>query len=94
MTTQLSVLVNVICVINISIFIGRASKTHRPRILFCGNKGSGLTSHVAPALLYDLEGFPVHVLDIPVLYGNSTRTPEEACAQVFTPSVIFSTMVR
>ena len=51
-------------------------------MLICGSKGDGHSSHLAPALLYDLEGFPVHVLDVPVLYGTSTRTPEESCTQV------------
>ena len=51
-------------------------------MLLSGGKADGVETHLAPALLYDLEGIPVHVLDIPALYGLSSHTPEEACAQV------------
>ena len=56
--------------------------THRPRILICGAKGQGQSSHLGPAILHTLEKMPVHRLDLPALYSVSTNTPEECCAQV------------
>ncbi|KAL1259935.1 hypothetical protein QQF64_010512 [Cirrhinus molitorella] len=67
----------------------------RPRLLLCGTSGSGQTSHLAPAILHTLEKFTVYTLDVAVLYGVSSATPEEACAQVFcearrtTPSILY-----
>ncbi|CAM4704056.1 unnamed protein product [Leuciscus chuanchicus] len=67
----------------------------RPRLLLCGTSGSGQTSHLAPAILHALEKFTVYTLDIAVLYGVSSATAEEACAQVFcearrtTPSILY-----
>ncbi|XP_067304167.1 ATPase family AAA domain-containing protein 2-like isoform X1 [Pseudorasbora parva] len=69
--------------------------TFRPRLLLCGTSGSGQTSHLAPAILHTLEKFTVYTLDVAVLYGVSSATPEEACAQVFcearrtTPSILY-----
>lgn len=68
---------------------------HRPRLIVCGDSTSGHSSHLTPAILHDMEGIPVHSIDLPALYGVSVRSPEESCAQVFrearrlTPSVIF-----
>ncbi|KAK7804609.1 hypothetical protein U0070_003780 [Myodes glareolus] len=53
-----------------------------PRLLLSGERGSGQTSHLAPALLHTLERFSVHRLDLPALYSVSAKTPEESCAQV------------
>ncbi len=55
---------------------------HRPRVIICGEAGMGQTIHLAPALLHTLEEIPVKVLDLSTLFGISTKTPEEACAQV------------
>ncbi|XP_033644751.1 ATPase family AAA domain-containing protein 2-like isoform X1 [Asterias rubens] len=69
--------------------------THRPRILICGAKGQGQSSHLGPAILHTLEKMPVHRLDLPALYSVSTNTPEECCAQLFrearrtSPSIIY-----
>ncbi|KAM9840773.1 ATPase family AAA domain-containing protein 2B [Aulostomus maculatus] len=69
--------------------------SYRPRLLLAGDPGSGQSSHMAPALLHHLDKLPVHSLDLPTLYSISTKTPEEACAQVFrearrcVPSVVF-----
>jgi len=60
----------------------RESTVYHPRMLICGDKLDEIDTHLAPALLYDLEGIPVHVLDIPSLYGFSSHSPEEACSQV------------
>ena len=57
-------------------------QVHYSRVLLCGPPGMGQTSHLAPALLHALEDFPVRVIDMPTLYGSSTRSPEEACTQV------------
>lgn len=54
----------------------------RPRILLYGDPTQGHTTHLAPALLHCMEKLPVHVLDLPTLYANSARTPEESCSQV------------
>lgn len=50
--------------------------------MLSGERGSGQTSHLAPALLHTLERFSVHRLDLPALYSVSAKTPEESCAQV------------
>ncbi|GCB74482.1 hypothetical protein scyTo_0003572 [Scyliorhinus torazame] len=69
--------------------------SHRPRFLLCGSKGSGQSSHLAPAVLHSLEKFSVHRLDLPAVYSVSAKTPEESCAQVFrearrtVPSIIY-----
>nr|XP_033792234.1 ATPase family AAA domain-containing protein 2B isoform X2 [Geotrypetes seraphini] len=69
--------------------------SYRPRLLLSGEKGSGQTSHLAPALLHTLEKFSVHRLDLPALYSVSAKTPEESCAQIFrearrtVPSVVY-----
>lgn len=59
----------------------------RPRLLLCETSGSGQTSHLAPAILHTLEKFTVYTLDVAVLYGVSSATPEEACAQVNTQNL-------
>lgn len=56
--------------------------SHRPRMLLAGRPGAGQTSHLAPAVLHALERFTVHSLDSAVLFGVSSTSPEEACAQV------------
>lgn len=61
--------------------------SHRPRLLLTGRCGSGQSSHLAPALLHALERFTVYTLDMAVLYGVSSTSPEEACAQVLRPPV-------
>ncbi|XP_027004939.2 ATPase family AAA domain-containing protein 2B isoform X4 [Tachysurus fulvidraco] len=69
--------------------------SYRPRLLLTGPQGSGQSTHLAPALLYHLNKFTVHRLDLPTLYSVSAKTPEESCAQVFReaqrslPSVIY-----
>ncbi|XP_078101557.1 ATPase family AAA domain-containing protein 2-like [Sander vitreus] len=69
--------------------------SHRPRMLLAGRPGAGQTSHLAPAVLQTLERFPVHSLDSAVLFGVSSTSPEEACAQVFceakrtSPSILY-----
>ncbi|XP_015256435.1 PREDICTED: ATPase family AAA domain-containing protein 2-like isoform X1 [Cyprinodon variegatus] len=68
---------------------------HRPRMLLVGRPDSGQTSHLAPAILHALERFTVHSLDAAVLFGLSSTSPEEACAQVFyeakrtSPSILY-----
>lgn len=55
----------------------------------------GQTTHLAPALLYQMEHIHSFVLDLGTLYRESGITPEEACTQVFNearrsiPSVIY-----
>ena len=55
----------------------------RPRILIRGEQGQGLTTYFAPAVLHYLEKIPCHKLDIPALFSNSARSPEEALYQIF-----------
>ncbi len=55
---------------------------YRPRLIVCGQGGMGQSSHLAPAILHALEDFQVQTLDLPALFAVSTKTPEEACAQV------------
>ncbi|XP_027027133.1 ATPase family AAA domain-containing protein 2 isoform X2 [Tachysurus fulvidraco] len=69
--------------------------TFRPRLLLCGNLGSGQSTHLGPAMLHTLEKFTVYTLDMAVLFGVSTTSPEEACAQLFceakrtAPSILY-----
>uniref|UniRef100_A0A4W6F081 ATPase family AAA domain-containing protein 2 n=1 Tax=Lates calcarifer TaxID=8187 RepID=A0A4W6F081_LATCA len=69
--------------------------SYRPRMLLAGRPGAGQTSHLAPAVLHALERFTVHSLDSAVLFGVSSTSPEEACAQVFceakrtSPSILY-----
>uniref|UniRef100_A0A3B5AL28 ATPase family AAA domain-containing protein 2-like n=1 Tax=Stegastes partitus TaxID=144197 RepID=A0A3B5AL28_9TELE len=69
--------------------------SHRPRMLLAGRPGAGQTSHLAPAVLHAMERFTVHSLDSAVLFGVSSTSPEEACAQVFceakrtSPSILY-----
>ncbi|TRY67823.1 hypothetical protein TCAL_11123 [Tigriopus californicus] len=67
----------------------------RPRLLITGSKGQGLTTYICPAILHYLEKLPCHKLDIPALYSNSARSPEEALLHVVheakrtIPSVLY-----
>ncbi|XP_077227525.1 ATPase family AAA domain-containing protein At1g05910-like [Tasmannia lanceolata] len=68
---------------------------YRPRLLLCGPEGVGL-DHVGPAVLHELEKFPVHSLGLPSLLSDlSAKTPEEALVHIFgearrtTPSVLY-----
>ncbi|XWS35245.1 hypothetical protein CRYUN_Cryun21dG0109400 [Craigia yunnanensis] len=68
---------------------------YRPRLLLCGSDGSGL-DHVGPAILHELEKFPVHSLGLPSLLSDpSAKTPEEAVVHIFgearraTPSILY-----
>uniref|UniRef100_A0A4W5JTQ5 ATPase family AAA domain-containing protein 2 n=1 Tax=Hucho hucho TaxID=62062 RepID=A0A4W5JTQ5_9TELE len=69
--------------------------SYRPRLLLAGGPGSGQSSHLAPAVLHALEKFTVYTLDMAVLFGVSTTSPEEACAQMFceakrtSPSILY-----
>ncbi|KAH9324038.1 hypothetical protein KI387_004216, partial [Taxus chinensis] len=68
---------------------------YRPRILLCGKEGAGL-DHIGPAVLHDLERFPVHSLGLPSLLSDlSAKTPEEALVHIVgearrtTPSILY-----
>ncbi|XP_046875048.1 ATPase family AAA domain-containing protein 2-like isoform X1 [Hypomesus transpacificus] len=69
--------------------------SHRPRLLLTGRPGAGQSAHLAPAMLHALERFSVYTLDVAVLFGVSSTSPEEACAQVFcearrtSPSILY-----
>ena len=45
--------------------------TQRPRLLLCGAEGSG-QAHLGPALLYALEGLPVHAIGLPSLLSDAS----------------------
>lgn len=64
--------------------------TYRPRLLLAGDKGQGQSTHIGPAVLHSMESLPVYTLDLPALYAISVKTPEESCAQVGSPDLIFS----
>ena len=55
-----------------------ASLTHRPRLLISTSEGQGATTYLAPALLHFMEKLPCTKLDIPALFSNSAKSPEEA----------------
>lgn len=68
---------------------------YRPRLLLCGAEDAGL-DHLGPAVLHELEKFPVHSLGLPSLLSDpSAKTPEEAMVHIFgeakrtTPSILY-----
>ena len=72
-----------------------ASLTHRPRLLLLAEEGQGATTYLAPAILHTMERLPCTKLDIPALFSNSARSPEEAVTVLFhqarrtQPGVLF-----
>jgi SpoVK/Ycf46/Vps4 family AAA+-type ATPase len=55
----------------------------RPRLLLCGPEGAG-QAHLGPALLYALEGLPVHAIGLPSLLSDpGARCLEEALVHAF-----------
>ncbi|GAB2261527.1 hypothetical protein Droror1_Dr00002524 [Drosera rotundifolia] len=71
------------------------SLVYRPRFLLFGTEGVGL-DHLGPAILHELEKFPVHSIGLPSLLSDpSAKTPEEALVHIFgearrtTPSVLY-----
>ncbi|KAL1533797.1 ATPase family AAA domain-containing protein-like protein [Salvia divinorum] len=71
------------------------SLVYRPRLLLCGDDGVGL-DHLGPAVLHELEKFPVHSLALPSLLSDpGAKTPEEALVHIFgearrtTPSILY-----
>uniref|UniRef100_A0A7M4FWI4 ATPase family AAA domain-containing protein 2 n=1 Tax=Crocodylus porosus TaxID=8502 RepID=A0A7M4FWI4_CROPO len=69
--------------------------SYRPRLLIAGEPGYGQSSHLAPAVIHALEKFAVYTLELSVLFGTSTTSPEETCAQLIreakrtAPSIIY-----
>uniref|UniRef100_A0A8D0G8R7 ATPase family AAA domain-containing protein 2 n=1 Tax=Sphenodon punctatus TaxID=8508 RepID=A0A8D0G8R7_SPHPU len=69
--------------------------SYRPRLLISGEPGFGQSSHLAPAVIHALEKFAVYTLDLSVLFGVSTTSPEETCAQLIreakrtAPSILY-----
>ncbi|CAL9205354.1 unnamed protein product [Musa hybrid cultivar] len=68
---------------------------YRPRLLIYGDASAGL-DHVGPAVLHEMEKFPVHSLGLPSLLSDpSAKTPEEALVHIFgearrtTPSILY-----
>jgi len=55
---------------------------YHPQLIICGNTNMGQTDHMGPGLLYALKKLSIHCLDLSALFSVSTKTPEEACAQV------------
>jgi ATPase family AAA domain-containing protein 2 len=70
------------------------ARVFRPRLLVHGKLGMG-QQYLAGAILNHFEGFHVQSLDLPVLYGDSTSSPEATIIRLFSevkmhkPSVIF-----
>lgn len=74
---------------------GASLGVQRPRLLVCGPEGTG-QAHLGPALLYALEGLPVHAIGLPSLLSDAgARAPEEALvhavveARRAAPAVLF-----
>ncbi|KMZ60086.1 26S protease regulatory subunit 7 [Zostera marina] len=68
---------------------------YRPRLLICGDESAGL-DHIGPAILHELEKFPVHSLGLASLFSDpSAKTSEEALVHIFcearrtTPSILY-----
>lgn len=60
-------------------------QVQRPRLLICGQEGAG-QSHLGPALLYALEGLPVHALGLPSLLSDASARSVLS----FTPCLLTS----
>ena len=59
----------------LSVSLTAGNPVMRPRVLICGPEGAG-QAHLAPALLYALEGLPVHAIGLPALLSDaSARCP-------------------
>ncbi|XP_075215507.1 ATPase family AAA domain-containing protein 2B-like isoform X2 [Lycorma delicatula] len=64
-----------------------------PRLLIVGQQKQ--TTLLSAALLYVMEQCPVHTLDLATLFCQSSRSPEEACIQIFNevcrnvPSILY-----
>jgi len=54
---------------SVTLAVGRT--VTRPRLLLCGAEGGG-QAHLAPALLYALEGLPVHPIGLPSLLSDAS----------------------
>lgn len=74
---------------------GASLGVQRPRLLVCGPEGTG-QAHLGPAILYALEGLPVHAIGLPSLLSDAgARAPEEALvhavveARRAAPAVLF-----
>ncbi|CAN8295390.1 unnamed protein product [Cochlearia groenlandica] len=74
------------------------SLVYRPRLLLLGGEGVGL-DHLGPAILHELEKFPIHSLGLPSLLSDpGAKTPEEALVHIFsearrtTPSILYIPM--
>lgn len=50
---------------------GAPAQALQPRLLLCGPEGAG-QRHLAPAVLYALEGLPVHALGLPALLSDAS----------------------
>ena len=50
---------------------GAPVQAMQPRLLLCGPEGAG-QRHLAPAVLYALEGLPVHALGLPALLSDAS----------------------
>ena len=69
--------------------------SYRPRILIRARPGQCVSTYIGPAILHHLEKLPCHKLDIPSLFSNSARSPEEAMFHIIheakrtVPSVLY-----
>ena len=69
--------------------------SYRPRLCIRGGPGQCLSTYLGPAVLHHLEKLPCHKLDIPSLFSNSARSPEEAMFHIIheakrtVPSVLY-----
>lgn len=53
----------------------------QPHLLIVGKAGYGQVSYFASAVLHALEKFPIHTLDLSILFTN-IAPPEEICRGV------------
>ena len=69
----------------------REPQPFNPRLLICGQSGFGQTDHIAPALLNELEKYPIYTVDLPSMYSDaSSKSPEETLINVCFTLEIFS----
>ena len=72
------------------------SAIFRPRLLLSGRPSQGHISHLAPAVLHNLEDFRIHPLSIASVFGGGDfQSPEDAIHKIVTeaartaPSVLY-----
>lgn len=74
----------------------KLSPNVRPAQLLITGDGPehGQTLHLAPAILFRMEHIHSYLLDLPMLFRETGRSPEEACIQVLNLTIHTYTAIQ